>query len=803
MSERDNDTSRFWENFIDGVALTNEKAADRLSKINFPDTERQFERYISIPEEEIDPDTRTLLVYDDFHFINNTSVLRFMEKAVSSPFPNITSIFISRSEPSINTIRFVSKGMLGRITEEDLRFSREEIRDYFALQDITISPQTFSSIYHDTEGWAFAIHLAGLSLKNSPPGAPYIPHAMKSNIFSLIKSEIMKSISKNLQKFLVKLSLIDHLSLDLLKKIEGDDNLIDEMNTIDSFIRFDTYHNAYHIHHLFLDYLKTRHDEIPEEEKKEVWSKTAAWCLENNQKMDAISYYEKAKDYNALIDACFYIPMMYPYRTAFRLLEILDNAPAEIYDTNPLIYTHRLRIFMSLGMFDKGLSETEKAIARFEAMPPTLLTHKILTVVYGNIGYIHLMASTYTGVYNFIPDFECCFRHSLQNGGYAIPLPLSVLNIGSFICRVNKSDKGEVERYIKMLEAVVPLAADALNGQEWGVDTLAHTENTFYKGELFEAEQYALETVKRARERNQFEVENRALFYLLRIYLARGNNSSISQIFGQLEAQIDKDQYINRFSYYDMVLGWYYAHTGQVAKIASWIKNDFEGSDFNSMTLAQEVLTKVRCHMAEKRYPAALAALSTIESRSNQFDAGDFIMGRIELKALEAVCRYRNRDRTGAFAALATAYTLAAPNEYYMPFIELGKSMRSLIESLLKEKPAAKPIPREWLEKIRLTASAYAKKLFTVSEQYREPPQDWLFKNFEYENTPNAKSAMMLSRREKEVLDALQQGMTRNEIAVQTLLSENTIKSVIRNIYNKLGARNKADAVRIAASLKL
>jgi LuxR family maltose regulon positive regulatory protein len=34
-------------------------------------------------------------------------------------------------------------------------------------------------------------------------------------------------------------------------------------------------------------------------------------------------------------------------------------------------------------------------------------------------------------------------------------------------------------------------------------------------------------------------------------------------------------------------------------------------------------------------------------------------------------------------------------------------------------------------------------------------------------------------------------------------LSVNTVKSVTRSIYNKLGAVNKADALRIAASLGL
>jgi LuxR family maltose regulon positive regulatory protein len=797
FSERDNIASRFWENFIAGVSLSNPKAAFRLAKADFPETERQFERYLRIPLEEVDPGARIFFVYDDCHLIQNPAILRFLEKSVSTPFPCITSILISRNEPPINTIKFLSKGMLGQITEEDLRFTREEMAEYFRIQDIKPSPETLSSIYHDTEGWAFAIHLAGLSLKNVPPGASYVPQAMRTNIFMLIESEIMSVISGAMQRFLIKLSLIERLFLDLLNDIAGDPELIKQMHNIDSFVRFDTYQNEYHIHHLFLDYLKTRQDEIPEDEKKEVWVKTAAWCEANNQKMDAINYYEKAGDYDRLISTCNDIPMMLPTRTAWMLLEIFNKAPPEVYETNPLIYTHRLRIAMSLGMLEQAEKETLDAIARFEALPPTPGLHRNLAICYGNKGFIRLLLAPYAGDYDFITDFERCAWHGKQSGGRIVPKPLSMLHVGSFLCRVNSPEQGAIERYINALEAIAPLTIEPLGGMEWGVDTLAKAEFAFFKENLAEAEQFALETIKRAREWDQYEVENRALGYLVRIYLARGNWEALQNVLKQLDALLDKPGFVNRFTFHDIVLGSYYARIGRTDKVASWLKNDFEGSDLNSMHLELEVLVKARCHMVDRRYPAALATLSIVANRSNSYDAGDFLFGRVIAKAIEAVCRYRSHDKNGAFVALERAYNLAAPNGLDMPFVEMGKDMRSLLEAVLKDKdPAGITIPRRWLEKIRLGASAYAKKLFAIAAQYQAAGE---------RNAARSDTGVQvtLSRREKEVLTAILQGMTRMEIAAQTSLSANTIKSITRSVYNKLGALNKADAVRIAASMDL
>ena len=58
--------------------------------------------------------------------------------------------------------------------------------------------------------------------------------------------------------------------------------------------------------------------------------------------------------------------------------------------------------------------------------------------------------------------------------------------------------------------------------------------------------------------------------------------------------------------------------------------------------------------------------------------------------------------------------------------------------------------------------------------------------------------SLKLSNREMDVLVGLSQGLTREEIAGAASILPNTVKSVTRSVYNKLGAMNKADAVRIA-----
>jgi DNA-binding NarL/FixJ family response regulator len=55
-----------------------------------------------------------------------------------------------------------------------------------------------------------------------------------------------------------------------------------------------------------------------------------------------------------------------------------------------------------------------------------------------------------------------------------------------------------------------------------------------------------------------------------------------------------------------------------------------------------------------------------------------------------------------------------------------------------------------------------------------------------------------LSKREAEILTLLVDGRTNKEIAIQLDLQEITIKVHLRNVYRKIGAANRAQAVRIA-----
>jgi DNA-binding NarL/FixJ family response regulator len=60
-----------------------------------------------------------------------------------------------------------------------------------------------------------------------------------------------------------------------------------------------------------------------------------------------------------------------------------------------------------------------------------------------------------------------------------------------------------------------------------------------------------------------------------------------------------------------------------------------------------------------------------------------------------------------------------------------------------------------------------------------------------------------LSSRELEVLECLAQGMTTSQVSARLFISENTVKTHVRHILDKLEATNRAEAVRKATQMGL
>jgi LuxR family maltose regulon positive regulatory protein len=781
LSERDNQGARFWENFAHTISLYNKHFAEQLLAIGFPETEDRFEKYISMVEDSVMTSGKQVMVFDDFHLIQGKSVFQFIERSIKSSFPNVTTILISRTDPDINTVRLLSQGMVSIINENDLRMTESETAQYFQHLGIPLSSQSIADIYNDTRGWVFAVNLLSLSLKKNPSQEQSARIAMKLNIFKMMENEVFLVISERLQRLLIQLSLIDHLSTELVSILAGDETLVEEMRQISSFVRLDIYLHAYFIQHLFLDYLRQKQNMLTPEEEKDVYLKAARWCDENEYKMDAITYYDKAGEYGKIVDIVYNLRIQYPWDQARFILDIYDKAPPNALEPFPRYHRQYSALLLSVDMYDEALADIYRRIEKYSALPSSDFNNHILCDAYLSLGVAKYLTAPQTDRYDFhepLVKAEQYYRLS----PYHESGPATSVTLSTIISKVGTTRAGAMEEYIESLSRMAPPMAKILAGCMYGMDDLARGELQFYKGSLNDAAKFLKQALHKAEERDQYEVRNRALFYLLRIAAARGNFEEIQALFKQLEAQLDMKEYHARFTTFDIVSSWYYSMINQPNLIAHWIlSGDFGKGSLGTFKADFGGFAKAKFYYSDKRYNELITFIENSPSFTK------VLFGKLEMKLLTAASQYQIKNRDAAMTAFQEAYELASTNNLMMPFIELGKDMRTLTRTAMRNKDL--DIPSKWLELVNRKSTTYAKRLLLVTLEYRK--------------ANNIRDDVKLSTREMEVLKDLHDGLSRVEIAANRDLSISTVKMILNSVYAKLGAGSLADVIRIAINRNL
>jgi LuxR family maltose regulon positive regulatory protein len=796
LSPEDNLNWRFWEHYAGAIGRYRGDTGRQLMELGFPETMRQFDRYLSLVYEKTEPRKKLITLFDDFHLIRDPAILVFFRRLLAFPPPRAAIILISRTEPALNLAPLLSRGILAEITADDLRFSAEETALLFQARQIPLAEAELTRISQDTGGWALAVDLVARDMEadREKGSRPFSSGSVKK-----IGKDIFNTLEQDQRHFLIKLSLIDYWPLDLLELFPAARPHVEDIAAVSAFVRYDAYMQGYRIHHLFLEFLREKQGSLPREEVREVYSQAAGWCKKNHLRLDAAAYYEQAGDYRGLLQVIESLPRIPPLRVAAFLLDIVNRAaaspeppPGGGEDLLFLQYIVRAKLLMCLGRFEESEAQSGEALSRFEPLPPGVFRSRILQGACINMGILNILTCRYTKKYKWQPWFERAYGYYREYPN-APQGQMTQNNLVSYVIQVGyPAEPGELESAVDAAAAAVAFTSTFLNGFLAGADALARAELAYYQGDLARAEQFARQAVLQGREKKQYEVENRGLFYLLRLSIHSGNMGESRELRRRLEAQLEIPDYLNRYTIHDIGMGRFYAQLGLTGKIAPWIRNEGEEGGLNVLFHNFNVLVRARCLFAEEDYAAAAAVLGREEDRRY---LESFLLGKLDIAILEAAIRFHQDDEPGALALLESAWNIAAPGSLEMPFVELGEDMRLLAEAALARSPRqeARPggIPRTWLEDIKNQASAYSKKLASAVEQYR------------MEETAGEKPPVYLTVRERKVLSGLARGLNREDIARDTGLSLNTIKGVIRAIYGKLGAVNRADAVRIALDRKI
>jgi LuxR family maltose regulon positive regulatory protein len=177
-------------------------------------------------------------------------------------------------------------------------------------------------------------------------------------------------------------------------------------------------------------------------------------------------------------------------------------------------------------------------------------------------------------------------------------------------------------------------------------------------------------------------------------------------------------------------------------------------------------------------------ALRLLEALRQSTEAAGRTGKLIEILTLQALALWERSRRERALGTLMRALALAEPEGYVRTFVDEGAKVGELLSAALEARQRGHPdairIPARYLAKL-LAVLAQESAAPDVGEQLSEP----------------------LSERELEVLALIASGMSNKEIAGKLFVSIVTVKTHVNNLYRKLGAHSRTQAVARAREINI
>jgi len=133
----EDDTARsFWERLATEIGKFDKTAESRLKSLGVPADAPQTAMAISIINEMVyKPDTT--LVIDDFHLARSMRVTALFRRFVMEMPDDFHIVILARDTTNLDITELFAKGLCNIVSQNLLRFTESEIRDYCALMGFT------------------------------------------------------------------------------------------------------------------------------------------------------------------------------------------------------------------------------------------------------------------------------------------------------------------------------------------------------------------------------------------------------------------------------------------------------------------------------------------------------------------------------------------------------------------------------------------------------------------------------------------------------------------------------------------
>ena len=753
------------------------------------------------------------LVLDDYHVIETTEIHTGLTFLIEHAPDNFHLAIISRTKLPIHLGRLRSLAGLNELNQHDLRFNRDEVAALLTGNAGKPGEALLENLFSQTEGWPAALQLALISLEKTGLHQNEGLGSIKSAtpyIFEYLAEEVLNQQSNDVQQFLLASAHLDRFNVSLcaaiLQKNETDavDDLEAEkqarcmltfLQSANLFlISLDGEENWYRYHHLFSDFLRSKSAFLHDKSIQSIHRKSALWHWENGNSHEAVQSALKSADFDVaggLVSALAEeMNRRGEVRTLYSWLEQLPPAVLDRYPRLYIWYAHTSSLHLQSGPVEGHLERAENLLQQRQLEGE--ISADDMQILSAFMAAIRATIANRKGDLQAIEVQALQMRSVLSDPGHELNLVAT-----NFLTEVYLAD-GKTEKAIAALEQALQETRDR---KHWSTVFIAYrklVESCLLHGSLELAARHIRRAIhlakshgvenllteilllsaalnlehnllekgrqkshqglKLAQESGKILAECEAHFLLARLDLAEQNLRSAQAEMAEavsLAERVD-ERVLSRMLARQAGLA---VRTGDIALARRWYKTCRLTEGGSNVVKEEEYLVFGRVLLALGQPRRAARLLKKLYQAARKGQRGS---RGIEILLLQAIVDDHLGERAAALAYLEEALSLAEPEGFQRIFLDGGEPIAGLL-----------------LE----SDSSYAKKLAGLFELpvLLEP----------------------LSVREQEILRLMEQGLTDRVIGERLHIAFNTVIWHNKNIYRKLGVKNRTQAASRARVLGL
>ena len=238
------------------------------------------------------------IVLDDFERLSRAVQRDVMPSLLARLPENATIIVASREPVAISTVDFDHRGLVSRLGPNELRFGQQEM---VRLWKGRLTQRQIERLGERTEGWPVLIRLL---LTASDMGTFDIRHIDEASyrdmaITTYFEQKILSRIEAELRRFLLEASIFDEIPYEAISDVLGqDDNrFTDRLESLEAFLAPLSGENAgYRLHPMMREYLRQTFQNQAPERYAALQKKAAYWYSANGNHVRAVKHALAADD---------------------------------------------------------------------------------------------------------------------------------------------------------------------------------------------------------------------------------------------------------------------------------------------------------------------------------------------------------------------------------------------------------------------------------------------------------------------------------------------------------------------------